>query len=132
MTRHKLDPHVLADWWTIAKRTKRIYYVTDHYSRTGSGGAYSLYVVYQGKLWKAWPSSAVQGGHSYDDSLAKSLGFRRTKAWRSFYRGGCGYDRPHAIVYDLASHFGPTTDKGRVKALKACNAISLESLGDHG
>jgi hypothetical protein len=96
------------------------------------GGAYSLYVVWKGQLHKAWPSSPLEGGHSYDDSLAKALGFQRRKSWRSFYRGGCGYDRVHSIVYDLASHFGPKSDKGRVKALKACNAISIEGLGDHG
>lgn len=130
MTR-TLDPNILADWWTIARRTKRVYYVRDFQSRSNMGAAYTLYVVWRGKLWKAWPSSPLTGGHAFDESLAKTLGFQRRKAWRAFYRGGCGYDRVHDIVYDLASHFGPKSDAGRVEALKACNAIHIEGLGDH-
>lgn len=121
-----MNPHKLADWFRIALRTKRVYYTVDHQSRTNMGAAYSFYVVWKGRLWKAWPSN----GESFDAKLASDLGFRLTRKWRSFYRGGCGYDRAHDVIYSMAMQFAP---KGHSQeALKRCNSISLESLGDNG
>jgi hypothetical protein len=110
----------LKDWYRIAKKTRAVYYVAESLSRTGMGGSYTLYVVHRGQLMKAWPN----GETGYDEKLAKRLGFRMTKSWRAWYRGGCGYDRVHAVLYAMAREFGENLD--------AINPIRIESLHSGG
>ena len=118
---NELNPNILSDWFNIALLNKRIYVMTNHVSCTNMGAYYSLFVVHEGQLWRAWPNQREENGDwSYNEKLGKDLGFRNNKKYQSWYRGGCGYDRAHDIVYSFARHFGYD--------LKDINKISIESL----
>lgn len=95
----------LEQWFKLACKRGQIYY-TARVSRTNMSALYSLYVVDDdARLERAWPNSAhPAGGATYDEKLAKRLGFRLSK--RAWHRGGCGYDRVHEILYSMAREFG--------------------------
>lgn len=80
---------------------------------------YSLYTVSRGRLERAWPDAE----DGFDAALAKELGFSlRRRAWR---RNGCGYNRPHDVMYSIARHF---EKRKPGTPLEVVNRISLEGL----
>lgn len=94
----------LREWWQQAKKRGEVYVVSEFRSRTNMGQAFSLYVVDDdGKLERAWPND---DNHDYSEKLARSLGFRNNSKMQAWYRGGCGYDRAHDVVYSIGRHFG--------------------------
>lgn len=117
----------LREWWKAARKSKHVYWVCDHASRTNMGAYYSLYTVSQGELVRAWPDS----GEGYDEKLAKRLGFRLGRGrgvhgLRSWYRGGCGYNRPFDIVDSIAREFQLKGASGEHWS----RSVSIEHLGE--
>lgn len=115
---NKLRPSVLRDWFEIAKLTGRVYVKCEHTSRTNMGAYYTLFVVWEGELYRAWPAEydAEHDSWNYSEKLAKELGFRNNSRYQAWYRGGCGYDRAHDVVYSMARHFGfDLKDIGKIR-----------------
>lgn len=101
----------LQNWFAAALASKIVYVKCEHVARSNMSASYSLFTIVDGRLERAWPSSPVDGGFSFDEKLAKRLGFRlgkqNSKGERSWqHRGGCGYDRARDIVSDIAREFG--------------------------
>jgi hypothetical protein len=105
----------LKTWWESAKAHGRVYWFAEKLARDGMGRHYySLWTLAfdeQGHpyLARAWPGD---DDGTYDEKLAKKLGFSLTH--RTWMRSGCGYDRPHDVVYSIARALdghGPETLK---------------------
>ena len=116
----------LEKWFAEALKSGIVYYLCDHRARSGMGGWYSLFVVTGGKLERAWPNEDIPdepGSLTFSEKLARKLGFRITKQRRSFYRPGCGYNRPLDILLGIARLYAPELTVYEVQ-----ERIRLESI----